>query len=435
MIHKSRFINFMPTACWGVFMFIPFFLTIDLSTGGSENSFHLISLLIATIFIISGDFLSFHKKEYVPYLISVDSDLKFIGLLFCFVSIFGLTYQLSLLENIPFIEKLKGASDMQVAIYREESSKLLNTPPFIKYFFNWCADLLPIIGITCLFKNKNRFNAFLLLFIFFTWSLLLAVKLIPIKILFFTSIILLSLKLKPFSNRQKNRINIFFLFSLTLMAISLFTDKNSKLNPLSESFIPLQKIIDNHDNSNYSESNFVNKKIEYIIYRSILVPIRVSNQWFDYYTNHEEKIGFSDIGIFRLFNSQKMRESAAQKIGYYYYIRINPEISLSTMSANASFDADAYAHFGVWGVLIASTLLLIIRLLLTYLCFNNLLSLILRNLGILILSITIPQASIQAILVPQGLIVILFLMAFLKYYEPFSIWLIFRRNKETREIS
>lgn len=433
MTHQSKIIHFMPTICWMIFMVIPFFLTIYLTSGGTEKSLHLISLMIATFFILSGDIISFRKKEIFSSPKYDSISLYHIGLTFSLISIFGLMIQLTLLENIPFIESLKGATGVQVQIFREESSKLLSIPSGIKYFFNWCTDLLPILGLACLFLSKRKIILSIYILVFFSLSLLFDVQQTPLRIITLLPLLILSLRNEPFSKIEKKGTLIVASFCLIIGITSILIDKSSMLNPFSDSYVPIQKMTEAHRSPNLQRPNVIAKKIEFLLYRAILVPIEVTSHWYDYYTNHEEKIGLSDIGIFRLFQTKSSELSASRKIGYYYYHRTNPDKYLNTVSANASFDADAYAHFGVWGVLSVSILLLMIRLLLTYLTCNNSLSLVLRNMSILVLSITLPQASIQAILVPQGLIVILFLMAFLKYYQPLSLYLFAKKEEGLTE--
>ena len=122
----------------------------------------------------------------------------------------------------------------------------------------------------------------------------------------------------------------------------------------------------------------------------------------------------SDLGMLCLLIGQEAELSNPRKVGLYYYNRIHPHKYLDIVSANVSLDADAYAYFGVFGVLIACIIFLILRLIFTFLAIKNALFMILSYVEILILAVNIPQASLQAILVPQEVIVIIALLWWLK---------------------
>ena len=178
--------------------------------------------------------------------------------------------------------------------------------------------------------------------------------------------------------------------------------------------VPLSKICDINRQENREKPNFVARKIEYLLCRTILVPVEVLGHWYDYFTNCGEKVGMSDLVMSRLLIGQEGELSNPRKIGLHYYNKIYPHKYLNTVSENASLDADAYTHFGVFVILIACIILLIIHLMLTFLEIKNTLSVILSYVGILILAVNIPQPLLQAVLVPQRVVVILALLWWLK---------------------
>jgi hypothetical protein len=154
----------------------------------------------------------------------------------------------------------------------------------------------------------------------------------------------------------------------------------------------------------------INPIVDRIGYRVFLTPIEVSNYWYQYFDNDQNK----KRSIRELVN-RNVRSQTSNEVGIWAFQRNFPESYLSTVSAYSSIDADAYSFAGIMGIFFVSLILLLIRIYIArYKDPNNLYEKILNGLGITFLMLFPFQASLQAILIPQGLIIVLLAIFWLR---------------------
>jgi hypothetical protein len=142
----------------------------------------------------------------------------------------------------------------------------------------------------------------------------------------------------------------------------------------------------------------------YAVYRIWLTPADVSNRWYQYYT-YEKK---EPLGLQGFLPSRDMNKiMPSREVGIWAYQVRFPTRYSDAINANASFDADAFAHYGVLGVVIATALLLLARIGASFLLTSHTLGLV--GYGVLLCGLAIlpSSASLQAVFGAQGLFVIL----------------------------
>ena len=155
---------------------------------------------------------------------------------------------------------------------------------------------------------------------------------------------------------------------------------------------------------------WINPVVNRAGYRIFLTPVEVSNHWYDYFDgNPSEKRHILDI--FERTNSKQ----ASNKVGIWAYTERFPGSYGKTISANGSIDADAFSLGGILSIAIVALLLLIIRVLISVSYSGDpLLARILEGVGLAQLAFMPSSAPLQAILLPQGLGLILFLLLVLR---------------------
>ena len=155
---------------------------------------------------------------------------------------------------------------------------------------------------------------------------------------------------------------------------------------------------------------WINPVVNRAGYRIFLTPVEVSNHWYDYFDgNPSQKRNFLDI--FERTNS----EQASNKVGVWAYTDRFPASYGKTISANGSIDADANSIAGIPAVLISAMLLFLFRVLISITYPKDLILMrILEGVGLAQLAYLPVSASLQAILLPQGLGFILFLLIVLR---------------------
>ena len=145
-------------------------------------------------------------------------------------------------------------------------------------------------------------------------------------------------------------------------------------------------------------------------YRVFLTPVEVSNHWYDYFDGSpSEKRKLLDV--FERENSKQ----ASNKVGVWAYTDRFPAHYGKSISANGSIDADAFSLGGNFFVLMVAFILFFIRIFVTFpIPGDSRLVRILQGIGLGQLAFLPNSAPMQAMLLPQGLGLILFLLLVLR---------------------
>jgi hypothetical protein len=150
----------------------------------------------------------------------------------------------------------------------------------------------------------------------------------------------------------------------------------------------------------------LNPMMDRLGYRFFLTPVEVSNRWYDYFDgNPSGRRNFSNI------LERNLPDQASNKVANWAYVSKFPESYTKTTSANTSIDADAYSFHGLFSVVIAALLLLVIRVFVSFTSRKvNEFEPILEGLALGLLAFLPVTAPMQAILLPQGLGLVLLIL-------------------------
>jgi hypothetical protein len=159
----------------------------------------------------------------------------------------------------------------------------------------------------------------------------------------------------------------------------------------------------------------VNPIINTIGYRVFLTPVEVSNHWYEFFSVDQN----SFRGVYSLLERDTYKKTA-NEIGIQYYAIPFPDSYGNSISAYSSIDADAFSFGGLLVVAVVSLLLLAIRVYIGLSKSNSPpLAKVLEGLALNMLIILPFSASIQAILLPQGLAFLLFSIFYLRNSNKF----------------
>ena len=150
------------------------------------------------------------------------------------------------------------------------------------------------------------------------------------------------------------------------------------------------------------------------LYRVWLTPSDVSHRWYQYFTYVKKE----PLGFHNFFPTKAMRsEAPSREVGIWAYQERFPDKYGATISAYASFDADAFARGGVWGVMLATILLLLVRVGAAFLLAAHPVGLV--SYGVLLCGLAIlpSSASLQAMLGAHGLFLIFIFLLVLRVWS------------------
>jgi len=308
----------------------------------------------------------------------------------------------------PLLAGIFGDANSSVNAVNREIYTKFSIPYFLKLPTNWVINFIgPALIIKLFLMKKYKFGALLTI-----WSLFYAsasTAQMPVIIL---SCTLLFGSFFILGNKHKNLITavltaIFLVTTLfgILYGNSILQHKNECLVPNNITLTP-----GNINRSCEQKIIIISPIVDHVSYRYFLTPIEVSNKWYEYYGSgkHEQR-SLVDL-VDRSASAQ-----AANKVGIWGFQNLFPERYLSSVSAYASIDADAYSFFGLGSVFLVALLLLLIRVFISIpVSPSNDLARIFQGIAFGQLVIFPFQASIQAMLFPQGLIMILLIFLYLK---------------------
>lgn len=424
-LEKIKLFEFAPSISWFFFMTCPFFFQYD-HFNNLGRSIQLISVIyVAVLFFIcdfycsqtvlpSDTFLRFRKKTFF--------DILSFGFIFLLIA------HLCLMPSIPIFEVLfntKYLTSYDIGVIRQTSSSLLEMPQFFKYFFNWLVVIFCPMSITYLFLTSRKKIAFLYLIFLIIYSVAATSKFPLVE--FASSLTFITMyKFRKFHSLFINAIKyglplllLGFIFLIQSGGINqkFILDKNyykSSVSKFSANDPRITFSLADSYRSNYPYSD--NKlDVNYFVYRAWLTPIDVSNRWFQFF--YSTPIGFNS---FWPFNRRADTFTSAQSVGIWAFWQKFPDRYLATVSANASFDADAFSRFGIWGVIFGPLIIVFFRAFSSILITKNSFSLMSYSIILSMLTVLPFISSIQAILGSHGLIIPMLIMMFFKLHHNYK---------------
>lgn len=427
---KGRDLEIVPSAVWLLLITVPFLF--QYSTFPAEYSGRqALGIIAVSVGLLVGDLLAGRRglgKRQPPGACVISVILRSPWTYASVFALIAVTHIVSV-EHVPLWEKYIGhESDARLLQeYREAASKLLHVPDWLKYAFNWVVNICAPIGVL-LFWTKGRRMAAL---VFLTAALLyanLTLAKVPTFLLFATLAAFVLFSRRP-STRMKAYIAGGMVGAL-LVSVAILTlqrDPESIFNfepnaeridalglaesdPRSRLTVGDRARFRSYDDA--SNMSLFATRAEYYIYRIFLVPVEVSSRWYQYFPAYSS--GF--IGAEGLAPGSRSAAYAhpAQRVGNWAYTERFPQWYRRTVHAYASLDADAYARYGMGGIAIAAGFIMFVRLILSGLKVDDALGRGLYINGVILLGLLAPMASVQAILIANGLAIVCVLQVF--YY-------------------
>lgn len=384
----KRWFEFVPSSGWFLFIVLPTIFSFQV---GEKNIFQvqIFCIFIIFYFILISDIFALKIKRKT--LAKENSRNYFFNsvnkiLLICLIILW--IYKIYSNDKIPLFEVFRGVKGHELALLRNDYdsstvsvwvSRLLNPFPFI-------------IG-SLMFGNLYLCKKYL--------KALIVVPLTGVLLILGTSkssliIFLLALFLITCSRNSK-RILFFYALAIFIFLLPLkgFVVDNFKIKQ------------DSNEEKNEDLSDFYRRSLgktkksffENFYYRTFLVPVCVSYRWYEF-----------ALKIPKNQRSQYLQESSslANAIGRWAYFKKFPDLYLSFVKAYASIDADAFTRFGFIGIFFAGISLFFLRIALVLNCVDDSpIFVSLYSVGLSLLFCVPFQGSIQALLGPQGFLVIL----------------------------
>lgn len=421
-ISKGRCSEIMPSIMWFGFMTLPFVLQWSYFAAGSRE-LQAMGIIIIGLALMMGDLApvsnvqpAVNKVNKNRLIIRLINDYRVYVLAFLLIVIYHLTQ----IGEIPLLAKyFYHADPIKIKVLRENSSKLLDVPVVSKYMFTWATGIIAPVGFLLMLKRKLYLRASLFILLALLYARI-TMALLPSLYMLFIVCFLAILEWKLRLSRRYTALLIIIL-SPFLIKTGLFlvtspysvfhyqanavsTPAFAKDDPRSISTIP-----DNYRSIPKDKVPFIKQQINYVVYRFFLVPAEVSGKWYQYYPEvNGGYIGFADLlpggrgpGFVHPANA----------VGRWAYEQKHPQKYLDSVHAYASIDADAHARVGMTGVLLTALVLLSIRLFIKKILVNSFISRCLYGIVIVQLSLLPVQASLPAILVAHGMVILLLLMA------------------------
>lgn len=407
-VKKQNLIQATPSLVWFSLMTLPFVFEMRFFPSVPRTSQSIGIFMISTVLAV-GDLMSLEiKKGEIRTIETLNSKFskKFYFLIILVFAIPIFHYWKA--GMLPILDQyFGGLTKSQIALERENFGKLLHVPYLLKVLFNWVSNIFGPLLVILLFSVKK----YLLAAGIFFWVLLYASAssadgpLVLFLWLIAFGITHKTFRLKNLGNLIAGAIALGLLFTV-ISGVVLGTaalDKSSQCSAAPGVGFSPGDVLRSCDEASQISLNPVMDRLGY---RLFLTPVEVSNRWYDYFdgnpSSHRE---FKNI--FERNNSNQ----ASNKVGNWAYVSKFPESYAKTISANTSVDADAFSFYGLFSVFIAALLLLIIRVFVPLTSKGaGVFELTLESLALGLLAFLPITAPIQAILLPQGLGLILILL-------------------------
>lgn len=431
-VRFDSLVEFAPSVGWLCLIWLPLvFQYAEFHPTGRALQLTLVTAIALLLFLADGlCFVNAKKRAFASNQKSMRAWLDLVGLFF----LFSVALHLYLMPRIPLLALVvdDSATESSLMLLRHSSAKLLDIPPLVKYIFNWTLVVFAPVYIVAAFFGKYWFRAIAGLIVASLYAAATLAK-FPLFMLLMTCLFASCAMPTRFRRILSLGLAASVLIGVALTTIFLYSSSMDfmRVRPphVEVAAFAQMKADDPRRALTYGdnlrlEPNEVtlqrSKRLNiaaYYLYRIWLTPVDVSNRWYQYFTYVKKE----PLGLQGLIPSQHTTVVApSREVGIWAYQARFPNRYLDTVSAYASFDADAFAHGGVWGVVLATMLLLAARISASFLLTSNTVGL--AGYGVLLsgLAILPSSASLQATFGAQGLFIILLGLLIIRLLEGHS---------------
>lgn len=345
------------------------------------------------------------------------SGLWLIGL--CFVG--PIAFHLVLMPNYPLLAWLADRDlDYEVLMgMRDASAKFLEVPSLVKYSFNWALFIFAPMFITVTWMTGRRLlsSGGLLFAVFYAGMTLARFPLVMLLIACIFALCVLPSRMQRTLTLALGVAALAASFLVATIVVGGMIDRQAAdangtvpaavanlkaddprraMSVGDHSRLLLHGVVDHR--------NALVRGFEYAMYRAWLTPSDVSNRWYQYYSY----VTTERVGMAFLVPGPRSAttQTPSRLVGVWAYLSRFPNRYNSSISANASFDADAFAHAGVPGVAIAVLLLLATRLAAACLLTTGTVAMAAYGVMLGMLALLPSSASLQAIFGANGLAIV-----------------------------
>ena len=392
--------HFWPSIAWIFFMLLPFLLNLNYLTKIEQQATGILVFLAA--FVIS-DYLSFKKSQ--PATTIIRSTYNFPNWLFTLLYILTFilpVFHFLLVGDLPFLHLLfdsNSLTDIGDGRYQFNRGGI---PYWFSVISNYTIYLLGPFIIVTTFIKKYFFRLALVA----SWLIFYAISSGAKGPLVFSCVIVLFILANTVYVKHLRIVNVIvlslFLFtsmSGTVLGVKALSE--SKKCPVPSGVVQSPPNILRSCIGEGSKIS-INSLSDTAGYRVFLVPVEVSNHWYDYYS----KDGIEKNSLSDLINREQEFKPASI-IAQEYYGKFWPKTYSKTTNANGSVDAEAFAYGGIPLIIFFAFLMVIFRLSISLFKNNSFLGQVLEGAGIAFLLFLPNSASLPAILIPNGFLVIL----------------------------
>lgn len=413
LIRGRSIFDFLPSLSWLTLLVIPFLYSKDFFPASSTET-QFFGVMIFTLALILGDKLSplpslssnlFQHSSSLKTKPNLTSEILMFLLVFVVPIV---TFMLN--KDIPFLKLItEGEYSLDLAANRAQYTKS-GIPIYLlsilgNYIINFVGPFL-----TLRFLTKRRFILSAIVFLWVSFYALSSSAKNPF-LTFLLVILIWSITLVK--HKFELSIKVLILSGLFLFTVSSISFANQVQNNSPECNLPVQILETPANKMRLCSKELLpntNKVRETLTYRVFLTPVEVSNNWYQEFLNQ------SSFGALDRLLSLDSRSGTASKIGMkYYYLVFGPKLYTEDVSAYASIDADSYSYGGHFFIFITALIVLLIRVSICHVSFA-IGKPSLNTLTVCLLSLFPALASIQALLLSQGL-GILVLITFLYWVK------------------
>jgi len=412
-VKKQNLIQATPSLVWFSLMTLPYIFEWQFFPSGpraaQSTGLFMISAVLAVGDLISLNIKNKEKQELKALSSNYSRLYYFLIILILIIPAFHYWKA----GMLPIFDQYFGnLTKAQVALERENFGKLLHVPYLFKVLVNWVSNIFGPLLVVWLFTVKKYWLASGVCLWILSYA---AASSADGPIVMFFWLLAFGVGHKTFRLKSVgNLISVAIGLGLLFTVISGVILGTAALNKSSQcsvtagvGFTPGDVLRSCDETSQIS----LNPVMDRLGYRFFLTPVEVSNRWYDYFDgNPAGQRHFSNIFERRLPNQ------ASNKVANWAYVSKFPEKYPKTTSANTSIDADAYSFRGFFSVVIVALILLVIRIFVSFTSkkvyeFES----IFEGLALGMLAFLPVTAPMQAILLPQGLGLILLTLLIIRF--------------------
>lgn len=402
---KQNYFQVLPSTVWVAIMLIPFSLLqkyFSFDTATKQG----VAISLVAIVLQASDYLAIKlvSRNWAIQPSNYTLKIDYLFRVALILSILIPIIHYAIAKQIPLLHQISGKySPERIADFRENYIKLLNVPFYLKIIPNLVFTIFGPYSLIILVARKKYIWAFTL----FAWCAFYALSSsadLPIVILLATTLLG---SFRFLATRIVKVVAVIISIVIGFTIFSGFALTQSIETSLRPCITQSQSISTPGDKwRSCAGTNVVwfNRVSDRVGYRVFLTPIEVSNLWYEYYQSES-----SEPRSLRSVFNRDLSKSPANVIGNWSFVNKFPGKYKTSNASYSSIDADAFS-FG-WQFFIIMLLGLFFMRLSAIWKFKHHSSEISILSGFIIsqLSIFPFQSSIQAILLSQGLLLILVL--------------------------